>query len=95
MHKSQFDDENDNYLSYNTIVTGGEIHFLFNELERRNQHINDQSISPEGKVTRYPPLRSLDRGYDFMPRFAKQVSTTQMIVPCTYRNYICFAKIEY
>ncbi len=95
IHKSQFDDNSDNYLSYSTMLTGGQLHFLFNELERRNQLINDQSISGDGKVTRYPPLRSLDRGYEFMPRYAKQVSSTQIIVPCTYRNYISFAKIEY
>jgi hypothetical protein len=95
VHKSQFDDENDNYLSYNIILTGGELHFLFNELERRNQLINDQTISPDGVLTRNPPLRSLDRGYEFMPRYAKQVSSYQIIVPCTYRNYTCFAKIEY
>ena len=95
VHKSQFDDENDNYLSYNIMLTGGEIHFLFNELERRNQLINDQTISPDGVLTRNPPLRSLDRGYEFMPRYAKQVSSYQIIVPCTYRSYICFAKIEY
>lgn len=95
IRKSQFDDNTDNFLSYNTIVTGGELHFLFNSLERRNQLINDQSISPSGEITRYPPLRSLDRGYEFMPRYAKQVSSHQIIVPCTYRNYICFAKIDY
>ncbi len=95
IHKSQFDDNTDNYLSYNTMLTGGQLHFVFNELERRTQLINDQSVSADGKVTRYPPLRSLDRGYEFMPRYAKQVSSSQLIVPCTYRNYICFAKIEY
>ena len=95
VRKSQFDDDTDNYLSYNTMLSGGQLHFLFNELERRTQLINDQSISGDGKLTRYPPLRSLDRGYEFMPRYAKQVSSSQLIVPCTYRNYICFAKIEY
>ncbi|MEO6187524.1 MAG: hypothetical protein ABIO82_06405 [Ginsengibacter sp.] len=95
IHKSQFDDNSDNYLSYNTMLTGGQLHFLFNELERRNQLINDQSISGDGKVTRYPPLHNLDRGYEFMPRYAKQVSSDELIVPCTYRNYICFAKIEF
>ncbi|MGH2647002.1 MAG: hypothetical protein ACRDE8_05510, partial [Ginsengibacter sp.] len=95
VHKSQFDDDNDNYLSYSIMLTGGEMHFLFNELERRNQLINDQSVSPDGNIVRNPPLRSLDRGYEFMPRYAKQVSSYQIIVPCTYRNFICFAKIEY
>jgi hypothetical protein len=95
IHKSQYDDYSDNFLSYCIMLTGGEIHFLFNELERRNQLLNEQSIAGDGKLTRNPPLRSLDRGYDFMPRYAKQVSSYQIIVPCNYRNYICFAKLEY
>ena len=95
VHKSQFDDDNDNFLSYSIMLTGSELHFLFNELERRNQLINDQTVSADGKITRNPPLRSLDRGYEFMPRYAKQVSSYQIIVPCMYRNFICFAKIEY
>src|SRR5690606_22748979 len=48
VNKSQFDDGNDNYLSYALMLTGGQLHFLFNELERRNQLINDQSITATG-----------------------------------------------
>jgi hypothetical protein len=95
IHKSQFDDNTDRYLSYGKIVTGGKIHFLFNELERHAELINDQSVTPNGQVILNPPLRSLDRSHEFMPRYAKQVSYYQIIVPCTFRNYICFAKIEY
>jgi hypothetical protein len=95
VHKSQFDDNNDSYLSYSIMLTGGQLHFLFNELERRNQLINDQTVSADGALTRNPPLRSLDRGYEFMPKYGKQVSSYQTIIPCTNRNYICFAKIEY
>ena len=95
LHKSQFDDETDNFLSYQVMNAGGELHFLFNELERRNQLISDQSITPDGTLKRNPTLRSLDKGYEFMPRFAKQVSIKQIIVPCVLRNYICFAKIDY
>ena len=95
IHKDQFDDGDDNFLSYQVINAGGQLHFLFNELERRNQLIADQSIDPSGKIIRNPTLKSLDKGYQFMPRFARQVSSKQIIVPCTYRNYICFAKIDY
>lgn len=95
IHKDQYDDGDDNFLSYQVINAGGELHFLFNELERRNQLIADQSIDPSGKLTRNPTLKSLDKGYQFMPRFARQVSSKQIIVPCLYRNYICFAKIDY
>lgn len=95
LHKSQFDDETDNFLSFQIMNAGGELHFLFNELERRNQLIADQSVTPDGTLKRNPTLKSLDKGYEFMPRFAKQVSSKQIIVPCVLRNYVCFAKIDY
>jgi hypothetical protein len=95
VNKSQYDDETDNFLSYLITISGGKLHFLFNELQRRTLLLTDQSVAPSGKVTRNPPLKSLDRGYEFMPRYAKQVSASQIIIPCTYRNYICFAKVEF
>ncbi len=95
INKSQYDDETDNFLSYATMLTGGQLHFLFNSLERRSLLLVDQSVSGTGKVTRNPPLKSLDRGYQFMPRYGKQVSANDIIIPCVYRNYICFAKIEF
>ena len=93
--KSQFDDETDDLLSYQLMNTGGQVHFLFNQQERRNNLLNDYSISPEGEMTRNPTLKNLDKGYEFMPKYGKQVSARQMIIPCTYRNYICFAKVDY
>ncbi|MET0636385.1 MAG: hypothetical protein ABWZ25_10190 [Chitinophagaceae bacterium] len=93
--KQQFDDQTDDLISYQLMNTGGELHFLFNNMEKRLQLLNDFSLAPGGKINRNPTLKNLDRGYDFMPKFAKQVSARQMIIPCVYRNYICFAKLEY
>ena len=95
INKSQYDDQTDNFLSYVIMLNGGQLHFLFNSLERRTLLLGDQSVSGSGQVTRNPPLKNLDRGYQFMPRYGKQVSATEIIIPCTYRNYICFAKIEF
>jgi hypothetical protein len=93
--KSQFDDESDDLLSYEVMNTGGQLHFLFNQQEKRNNLLSDHSISPDGQLNRNPTLKNLDKGYEFMPKYGKQVSSRQMIVPCLYRNYICFAKIDY
>ncbi|HLK29895.1 MAG TPA: hypothetical protein VKT28_15050 [Puia sp.] len=93
--KSQYDDESENLISNHIMNTGGELHFLYNQYEHRNILLADQSISPEGKLTRYPTLKNLDRGYDFMPRYGKQVSGKQMVIPCLYKNYLCFAKIDF
>ncbi|MGN6616363.1 MAG: hypothetical protein ACTHJ5_04235 [Ilyomonas sp.] len=93
--KSQYDDNTDNFIGYTTMNTGSDIHFLFNQTVRKTMILSDQSISADGQVHRSPTLRNLDRGYEFMPRFAKQVGSKEMIIPCQYRNYICFAKIDF
>lgn len=95
IHKSQYDDETDKFLSFHLFNTGGDLHFLFNELDRRNRILNDQTIESGGKLIRNPTLKSLDRGYEFMPIYAKQVGAREIIIPCDYRNFICFSKIEY
>ncbi|MGZ3849879.1 MAG: hypothetical protein ACXVKI_12115, partial [Flavisolibacter sp.] len=57
--------------------------------------LNDYTLSPGGELNHNPTLKNLDRGYEFLPRYGKQVSATQIIIPCYYRNYICFAKVEF
>jgi hypothetical protein len=95
IRKSQYDDNTDNFIGYTTMNTGSEVHFLFNQLERKQLLLTDQSVTPDGQIHRSPTIRNLDRGYQFMPRFGKQVGAKQMIIPCQYRNYICFAKVDF
>jgi hypothetical protein len=93
--KSQFDDQSDQLISYQLMNTGGQLHLLFNKDEKRNLLLNDYSITPDGQISHNPTLKNLDKGYEFMPMYSKQVSARQMIIPCSFRNSICFAKIEY
>jgi len=93
--KTQFDDDGPNHISFKSMTTGGQLHFLYNQSEKRTMLLMDQSISPDGKITRLPTLHNLDKGYDFMPRLGKQISSNQIVIPCLYRNYLCFAKIDF
>jgi hypothetical protein len=93
--KSQFDDNTDNMISYQIMNSGAELLFLYNEWSRRSPLLNAQSLDPNGRINKEPPLKSLDKGYEFMIRFGKQVSAREMIVPCLYRNSFSFARIEF
>ncbi len=93
--KSQFDDENDVLISHQIINTGGELHFLFNLYEKRTLLLNDHSLGADGKIVRHPTLKNLDKGFEFMPRFGKQISARSIVMPCQYRNYLTFAKIDF
>ena len=94
--KTQYDDLNNKSISYGLVNTGEELHFMYNLHERSTQLLNQTSLTTEGKILyNSTPMRSLDQGYDFLPRLSKQVGRKQIIVPCLYGNITCFAKIEF
>lgn len=95
IRKSQFDDETDDRISYMMANTGSQIHYLFNVEEKRALLLNDYTLTAGGNLTQNPTLKNLDRGYEFMPKYGKQVSANQLIIPCYYRNYLCFAKVDF
>jgi hypothetical protein len=95
VNKSQYDDNTDNMLSYQIMNSGAELLFLYNEWNRRTPMLNAHSLSADGKVNKEPPLKSLDKGYEFMIRFGKQVGAREMIVPAIYRNAFSFARIDF
>ena len=94
IQKQQYNDVTDLYLGYGLVNTGDQLHFLFNTTERRITLFADHTISPEGQLNAPQPFKGLDKDYQFIPRQIKQIGATQFIVPCSYRNYICFAKVE-
>jgi hypothetical protein len=95
INKQQFTDDNDNYLSFNIFNTSGEIHFLFNDISKRDKLLSDNVISANGTVKRSPTLRTYEKGFEFMPRYAKQIAARTVIIPSTYRGQICFAKVDF
>jgi hypothetical protein len=95
IRKSQFDDNSDVYLSYQIFYTGSEVKFLFNQLEKRQQLLNSVTINAAGLMKREPTMKSMDRNYEFMPRYGKQVGARQIVLPCMFKNYICFALLDF
>ena len=95
INKEQYADDNDNFLSFSTFITESQIHFLFNIMEKKAKLLTDNTLTATGAIKRNPTLRSIDRGYEFMPKLARQVGARQIIIPCTLRNQICFAKVDF
>ena len=95
IRKNQFDDNTDSFISYQLFNTGNEIRFLFNQREKRQLILNSSTIDAEGKTKRQPTLKNLNSDIDFMPKFGKQIGLRQIILPCVYKNYICFANMEF
>ncbi|HMP92250.1 MAG TPA: hypothetical protein PKD90_05220 [Phnomibacter sp.] len=96
IYKSQFDDNNDAMVSYQSINTGNGLQFLYNEYDKRGSGVvmSYQTLTPEGRVIRNPTIKGLSRDYSFMPKYARQVALRTVIVPCLFRNSLCFARLE-
>lgn len=92
--KNQYDVDNDNSLSFSFFNAGGEIHFFFIDKDSEKDIVSHQAISSDGLNKRYPTLRGNELGYEFMPRFAKQVGARTMLIPYLYMSKIGFARIE-
>lgn len=95
INKEQYADDTDNFLSFYTFITETELHFLFNVIERKDKLLTDNTVAADGSLKRNPTLRSIDRGYEFMPKLSKQIGARQLIIPCTFRSQICFAKVDF
>ena len=66
-----------------------------NDQEARNTVLAYQTLTPEGRVIRNPTIKSQERDYKFMPKYAKQVDRKVVIIPTLYRNSLCFARLEF
>jgi hypothetical protein len=95
VNKTQFDDNSRNAISYQMVNTGNGLQYIFNENEGRNVVLAYQTLNTEGRIIRNPTVKNLIRDYKFLPRFAKQVDRRIVIIPCLYRNALCFAKLEF
>lgn len=95
VNKEQYSDSDDSYLSYSSFTVSGVIHFLFNDERSRNQLLSDNLILPNGEFKRNPTIKSHDNGTLFMPRYAKQTGARQVFMPCSYRDKIFFARIDF
>ena len=95
IRKSQFDDDDDAAVSYQLVNSGNSLRFIYNDYEKRDVVLTYQSIDAEGNISRPPTLKNLDKGFNFLPRYGKQVSSSTILIPCLYRNYLCFAKLEF
>jgi hypothetical protein len=93
--KSQYGNGTPNFIGYGTYLTSNHINFLFNQAAKKSTSIEFIQVNVSGKVSLTPSLRKLDRHYGFMPRFAKQISSTEILIPCEYKNKLCFARIEF
>ncbi|KAA9037229.1 hypothetical protein FW778_17535 [Ginsengibacter hankyongi] len=83
------------FPSFTVINAASKIYFLYNESVKQTQIMNEQTLAGDGTLSDKVPLRNLDFKYSMISRLGQQVSANEIVFPCIYRHYICFAEIKY
>ncbi len=96
IRKEQYSQEDGGlFSSYSFVNTGSNLGFLFNNFNRQRSSISLVEMEDDGKQQ----SRSFDiegeTTPDWIPRMAKQVSASEVVVPCLLRKKICFAKVVF
>jgi hypothetical protein len=95
INKTQYDFDDENHLSYFFMNTGKEIQFLFSDNYNKTNIVNNLSLYPNGEITRHATLKNVDKEFEYMPKFAKQIGTYKLVLPFLYQKKLGFAKVEW
>ncbi len=92
--KHQEDAETDGSISYQILNSDGNMHFLLNN-PGKTAALENIVINQGGSMREGNGMQAKDKHIDFMPRYAKQVGTNELLMPYRYKNNISFAKVRF
>lgn len=96
VRKQQYSQEdNGRFSSYAFLNSGASLGFLFNDYDTRNSRIQLATVDNSGKSDMRSFAAEGNDNPDWLPRFGKQVSAREIVVPCLRKKQICFSKVVF
>ncbi|MFT3904207.1 MAG: hypothetical protein QM727_13610 [Niabella sp.] len=89
--KRQDDTETDGTISYQVMNTEDGTYFLLNNSGKVSE-LECIALGNDGSLHKSGSIEAKTKRLDFMPRYGKQVGSTEMIVPYLYKKNIGFSK---
>jgi drug/metabolite transporter (DMT)-like permease len=70
--------------------------YIFNDLNTSNTRFIASYVSAQGLITlkEFQTTEEMNT-WDIMPRSAVQISSTEIVMPCVTKSYLCFLKIVF
>ena len=82
-------------LGYNTVNVNHAIYYIFNQVINEHPHLTSNRLNSNGGIKDDLIFKGLDDKIIFMPRYGRQISSNEMVIPCRDgKGGITFAKIE-
>ncbi len=96
VRKQQYSQEDGGrFSSYAFLNSGAALGFLFNDYDVKQSRIQLATVDNSGKADMRSFTAEGNDNPDWLPRFGKQVSAREIVVPCLRKKQICFAKVVF
>lgn len=95
IRKSQYSTEDGGFFSsYVVLNSGGSLAFLFNDFNTSHSRVQLATVDGDGQTAMHSINDDADDP-DWLPRYGKQISARELVVPCLKKRQICFAKVVF
>jgi hypothetical protein len=92
--KRQSGSSTDGTISYQIMQRGDNMHFLLNKAAKFSK-LEDVEVQRNGIMLDHELTAAKDKNTDFMPRYARQISSNEAVIPVLLKKSIAFAKIKF
>ena len=83
------------YSSFATLIGGGQLHFIYNDIVNGQTNVSEYAVSPDGSQHREDLFNADHKGVMLIPNEARQVSGNDLIIPSIKRSYFQLIRISY
>jgi hypothetical protein len=91
----QTQDDGGFYSSFTTMITADDLYFVYNSNDHGEINVVSHQVGSTG-MTQRNVLFSADRkGVMLVPKFGKQVSSAELVIPSLKRNYLQLVKVSF
>lgn len=91
--KSQRENNTDGSISYQVVPSYNNMHYLLNNSGKVSE-LENIIVYNNGKISKAHSIQAQNKHIDFMPRYGKQISPSEIIIPYSFKNNIGFAKMS-
>jgi len=95
LHKRQETEGDNGYFSSYSMLISNQLDFIYNDNTSGQNNVASYSIKPTGEMVRADLFNSDQKGVQLIPKYGKQVSAHELVIPSVKRNFVQFVKFTF
>lgn len=95
LHKRQETQGDAGYYSSYSMIISNQLDFVYNDNSSGQSNVASYTVKPDGEILRADLFNGDQKGIQLIPKFGKQVSAHELVIPSVKRGNVQFAKFTF